>query len=90
MAQERSHRKKRKEPAMQKGEAEMKRKNIMTRLEVDPRAIEAIEEIAEHEGRRKQRQLGIILENIFRLHRDDPKKLKELGLLSPPSVLAIA
>lgn len=47
---------------MQKGEADVKRQQLMTRIEIDPEVMELIEDMADREGRSKQRQLGMILE----------------------------
>jgi hypothetical protein len=82
MAKGKSHHQRGKEPAMQKGEAEMSRKLVMTRIFVDPEASARFDRIAEEEGRTKQRQIGIVIENVARLHREHPEVLVELGLLS--------
>jgi hypothetical protein len=72
---------------MAKGTEEMRKDLAFVRVYVDPEAVSRIGKIAHDEGRTQQRQMGIILENIAKLAREAPDKLRDLGLLTPASIV---
>ena len=76
---------------MQKGEADMKRRQIVMRLDADPQDIETIGDIAHHQGRSKGRQIGILAENAARAFREDPNAtIKVKDLFTPQMLAAVA
>lgn len=68
---------------MAKRDEEMRTNLQFVRVFVDREAIARINRIARDEGRSQQRQVGLLLERIAKLHEHSPEKLAELGLISP-------
>ena len=56
---------------------------LLVRIYVDRESDACIGKIAGAQHRTKQRQIGIMLERIARMAKDNPQKLAELGLINP-------
>lgn len=68
----------------------MKSNLQFVRIFMDREAIARLNRLAEIEGRSQQRQVGMMLERIAQLYREQPQKLVEIGLLSPMAIPSAA
>lgn len=73
-----------------KPESDMTKNMAFVRVFIDPEATARLKRMADAEGRTLQRQMGMILEAVARLYRDDPQKLESLGLLSKFALANVA
>ena len=75
---------------MKKAEAEVGKHMTLARIYITKEADAGLARMSGIEGRTKARQMGILLERLNQLFRDDPHKLEEIGLLSPMAAAAAA
>jgi hypothetical protein len=75
---------------MKKDEAELGKNMTLARIYITKEADAGFGRMASIEGRTKARQMGITLERINQLFRDEPQKLQELGILSPMAAAVAA
>lgn len=73
-----------------KPEPQMTKNMAFVRVFVDPEAIARIKRMADAEGRTVQRQMGMIIEAIARMYRDNPEKLEAVGILSKLALANVA
>jgi hypothetical protein len=75
---------------MRKKDEDMRNDLIFIRINLDQEACSRLEKISKSYGRTKQRQIGIILENIADLLRSNPQTITDLKLLDPRPITSVA